>query len=364
MNKNVDLKKLTQEYLKSYYSINSYIGCTINCAYCFLAPIKIVPMRPIKVIDEEELIDNMINDKYFEKDKTVISLNNRTDPFISDEVKSSTFKLLDIMERKEIKNIVTITSKGLLTKDDAVRLDKYKNIKIVIIATYNGIPSKIQPIAQINQENTMKNVSKCKKVYLLHQFRPIIPDINDDEQTIRKVVEFAKKYCDATIFQGVRVNDYIKNRLKKRNYNYKGIVGDSHKQKSKTTDDIFETLKKEDKNYQIFDHTSCALGYMFKMPDYNLHYLKRECSELCKNYNLCHNDNHKVPEELDIVLKKIGVNSDWKIENKILNIDGPLNDEQKSYIKHILNLNVKSKIRENTYSEKIMEEKNEYKNIF
>ena len=36
-------------------------------------------------------------------------------------------------------------------------------------------------------------------------------------------------------------------------------------------------------------------------------------------------------------------------------IDGCLNDEQKSYIKHILNLAVKSKVRENTYSEKIME---------
>ena len=82
----------------------------------FLAPIKIVPMHPIKVIDEEELIRNMINDNYFEKGKTVISLNNRTDPFISQEVKNSTFKLLDIMEELNLKNIVTITSKGLLTE--------------------------------------------------------------------------------------------------------------------------------------------------------------------------------------------------------------------------------------------------------
>lgn len=100
MNTDIDLKMLTKEYLKSYYSINSYIGCTINCGYCFLAPIKIVPMRPIKAIDEEELINNMINDKYFKEHETVLSLNNRTDPFISPEVKASTFKLMDIMEKK------------------------------------------------------------------------------------------------------------------------------------------------------------------------------------------------------------------------------------------------------------------------
>ena len=122
MSEEIDLRKLTREYLKSYYSINSYIGCTINCGYCFLAPIKIVPMRPIKVIEEEELIKEMLNDIYFEKDKTVLSLNNRTDPFISKEVKESTFKLLDIMEKIGLKNIVTITSKGVLTEEDAKRL--------------------------------------------------------------------------------------------------------------------------------------------------------------------------------------------------------------------------------------------------
>lgn len=355
MSKEINLKNLTQEYLKSYYSINSYIGCVINCGYCFLAPIKIVPMKPMKVVNEEELIEIMINDKYFKKDETVISLNNRTDPFITEEVKFSTFKLLDIMDELKLKNIVTITSKGMLTDEDAKRLDKYKNIRIVIIVTYNGIPLKIQPIDQKNQEITMKNVSKCKNVFLLHQFRPIIPGVNDNEKIIRKIFEYSKQYCDATIFQGIRVNEYIKNRLEERNYVYNGSIDDPHKQKSKTTDDIFETLRKENIDYQIFDHTSCALSYLFGTPDYNLHFLKNKCSNLCKNYGLCHEVKIIIPKDLGKILNNIGVNSNWEIKDDILMIDGCLNDEQKSYIKHILHLNVKAKERENTYSEKIME---------
>ena len=145
---------------------------------------------------------------------------------------------------------------------------------------------------------------------------------------------------------------------------YSGTIGDSHKQKSASTDAIFEQLRLEDNNYQIFDHTSCALSSIFKIADYNLHYSKNNCSKSCKNYELCHNSNYKLPVNLKCKLRKIGVNSNWELKDRTLIIDGSLNDEQKSYIKHILNLNVKAKIRENTYSEKIMEGKNEYKNIF
>ena len=61
------LKNLSREYLKSYYSINSYVGCTIDCAYCFLAPIKIIPMRPVKVAEEDKLVEDMINEVYFKE---------------------------------------------------------------------------------------------------------------------------------------------------------------------------------------------------------------------------------------------------------------------------------------------------------
>lgn len=358
-----NLIKLSKEYLKSYFSINSYIGCTINCGYCFLAPIKIVPMRPIKVIDELKLVDDMINDKYFKVNKTVISLNNRTDPFISKEVKCSTFKLLDIMDKKGLKNIVTITTKGLLTKNDSKILDNYENIKIVIIVTYNGIPKEIQPIDSSIQEQTMKNIANCTNVILLHQFRPIMFGINDDEKTIKKILAFSKKYCDATIYQGIRVNNYIKNRLMERNYEYTGKF-DIHKQKSQSVDNIFLNIKKADKSYQIFEHTSCALSYIFQIPDYNIHYEKYDCTKICANYYICQNKDIERNYILELELEKIGIYSPWKLVENLLIIDGSLTDEQKSYIKHILHLQVKANVRENTYSEKLMEGKNENKNIF
>ena len=355
---------LTKEYLKSYLSINSYIGCTINCAYCFLAPIEIVPMRPIKVMDEKKLVANTINDKYFKKDVTVLSLNNRTDPFINNEVAESTYKLLKELDNNKLKNIVTVTTKGLITEEMAKRLSGLRNINLVIIVTFNGINKKLQPISEDCQKMTMKNISRYPNIKLLHQCRPIMKDINDDYETLNRLVEFAHKYCDATIYQGIRVNPAIQDRLEKRNYKYKGKMG-KHKEKDEKVDIIFGKIRKKHKNkYPIFDHTSCCLSFVFKQSDYNMHYKKRSCSKVCPNYILCHTskdcniDKKKISQEL----KKIGVKTSYSINNNNIYINGTLNDEQRSYIKHILKLIPFSNVREITYSEKIMEEKNENKN--
>lgn len=350
----VDLTKLSREYLKSYYSINSYIGCTINCGYCFLAPLEIIPMRPMQTLEERRLIEDMLCDPLFEEGKTVLSLNNRTDPFISSVVKESTFCLMDEMEKRNIHNLVTITTKGLVTCEDAARLASYRHIKPVIIVTYNGIPQNIQPISAKIQEQTMQNVATQTGISLLHQFRPIIPGINDTEETINKVVRFAKRYCQATIYQGLRINANIKKRLEERNYIYHGKF-DSHKQKSLHTDEIFSALREEDPAYPIYEHTSCCLSYIMHTPDYNQHYTTMNCPIGCPSHQLCHSSVSFPELDMGATLQKIGVTSSWHVENDRLYIDGALTDEQKSYIKHILHRKVYAAYRENTYSEKIME---------
>ena len=91
-NKN-DLKKYALEYLKTYLSINSFVGCPIGCTYCFLSPLGISPSEPVRVIGEPELVKDLKSSKYFVPHQTILSLNNRTDPFLPGLVKESTFKI-------------------------------------------------------------------------------------------------------------------------------------------------------------------------------------------------------------------------------------------------------------------------------
>lgn len=134
-------------------------------------------MKPIKVMDEKELVKQTVGNRYFKKDRTVLSLNNRTDPFINAEVSESTYKILKELDDIGLKNIVTVTTKGLITEDMAKKLAKLKNIRLTIIVTFNGINQKIQPISPEIQKTTMVNVSKYKNIKLLQQCRPIIKDI-------------------------------------------------------------------------------------------------------------------------------------------------------------------------------------------
>lgn len=187
-------------------------------------------MKPIKVMDEKELVKQTVGNRYFKKDRTVLSLNNRTDPFINAEVSESTYKILKELDDIGLKNIVTVTTKGLITEDMAKKLAKLKNIRLTIIVTFNGINQKIQPISPEIQKTTMVNVSKYKNIKLLQQCRPIIKDINDNFEILSETVNFASKYCDATIYQGIRVNEAIKERLEEREYYYTGKQ-DKHKVK-------------------------------------------------------------------------------------------------------------------------------------
>ncbi len=349
-----ELHNLSREYLNSYYSMNSYIGCTVNCAYCFLAPIGIVPTVPIKAISEEELVAETLADPLFVRGETVISLNNRTDPFLNDQVKASTFRLLDIMEEKNFTNPVTITSKGMLTKEDAKHLDEYRYIRLIIIVTYNGMPKRMQPIDSTLQEATMRHVAKCKNVGLIHQFRPIISGLNDGEEIIRKVLEYASKFCHATIYQGVRVNKFIRQRLQERDYEYKGELSEK-KIKSHDVDAIFHKIQREKPAYHIFEHTSCCLSYILRQPDYNVCYKDVSCPLTCPNYVCCHKDPPTPPSDLAKRLSQIGISKGWTCKDGRLHVSTPVTDEQRSFVRHIMHLPCDYEQRQILFSEKLME---------
>ena len=66
--------------------------------------------------------------------------------------------------------------------------------------------------------------------------------------------------------------------------------------------------------------------------------------------------NSKIKNEnIKKELEKIGVKEEYELHEEELFIKGSLNDEQRSYIRHVLRLSAKSEKRESTYSERIME---------
>ena len=188
--------------------------------------------------------------------------------------------------------------------------------------------------------------------------RPIIPGINDSIHCLRQTIKDASNYCCASVYQGIRVNDYIRNRLADRGIIYNG-ENDKHKKKSREVDRIIDFLSENEfVDYPIFEHTSCCLSFLQNMADYNLHYRKGKCSTRCPNYALCSQQLFTFPldskEEIQKRLCDIGIEDDFEVRDGMLLITGKVNDEQRSYVRHILGYNLVATERESSFSEKFM----------
>jgi DNA repair photolyase len=351
-----DLKKYALEYLKTYLSINSFVGCPIGCTYCFLSPLGISPLEPVKVIEESKLVRDLKSSKYFVPHQTVLSLNNRTDPFLPGPVKESTFKILELLNNEGFRNPITVTTKLYLSKEDINKLNLLLNLNLFIIVTYNGLPKKIEPINHNLQIKTMKNIYKYgKKIHLFHQFRPIIEDYNDSIDKIKKVLSEVYKCADCTIFAGLRLSEFINERFVEKQINLKMQLSPEHKYiPEQFVGDIMNFCSENFPNYPIFRHTSCALSWISRLPDFNAHWTKNQC-ENCLNKLNCL-INIKIPSETKVLklLKKLNLTNEFKINEGGIEIKRELTQEERSFLRHNLRFPVKSEKLKKTPSEQIM----------
>lgn len=351
------LQKYDVEYLKTYLSLNSVAGCPVGCKYCFLSPLGISPARPTKITEESELVNKLLNSPYFVPGETVLSLNNRTEPFFNEFTRESTFKILDLLNQNGLNNPTTITTKGRLSKEDVSYLDSLDNLNLFLIITYNGLPEEVEPLDHKIQLDTMINLKEnTNKVNIFHQFRPIIIRYNDSHKKIQEVLSVAQNYCDCSIFAGLRLNESIRERMEKEGLDIKMDLSPEHKYLSPTfVDQIMEISSEEYPDYPIFRHTSCALSWRLSIPDFNAHWSKGQCYSNCYNYRRCNEGKRKPDEErVKGLFEKLNLKNGFEMKKDLLFIEGEISQEDRSFLRHNLKYPVKSESLKKTLSEEVM----------
>lgn len=326
-------------YLKSSISISAYTGCLIGCKYCILSTCR-ENNKIWKVIDENELINNLISYKYFVKDFTPITINNTSDPFLNNILKESTFKLLSLIEGKGWKNPLILITKGYLTDKDIEILSKF-NLNIYVFYTLSGLSETMENRNLHTQIDTIKKLSNCKNIKLIHYWRPVIEGINSDDKTIESVSKLATKYFKASIVSGIRINSHIKDMFEKENIPMLISPDAEHKVISNDTfDKIYNQCKQINSDYSIFKKTSCCISYFENDIDYNGYALsKKICSQKCPNYNICSKAIYPSTSKINNVLHNFKINSKYSIEKDVLHIQTTLSQEDCSALRH--NLKVK-----------------------
>lgn len=315
------------EHLKSGISISTHLGCGLKCSYCVLATLEGFNEGAILQIKPKKLVDELLNNKYYEKNKTPIMINNRTDPFIK-EVIPYTLEILDLLIEKDIKSPILIISKFA----PPVELKKYFDyLDICFFYSYSGIDS------DFNYKKVFDDLKEINKIVpkesRYHYFRPIIPGVNDNLEFMKKIINiFVENNFESSVIAGFRVTNLNKHLIKEKSIDLEKIDY-SHKL---VNNNIYEINKWFfNSNYYIFRHTSCALAYHTKSFN-KLNYYKKEghCFSSCPNNSICSKKKININEIFKELKKRFKDKYDLDYDNDSIIIKSECSQELVAYIKN------------------------------
>ena len=331
----------------SWLAVNSIVGCTNGCKYCFLQATNDNLARPRVKATAKDAIKCLFMSKFYDP-KIPICLLPNTDPFLNSTNISYTKECLSLLEQHHVSNPVVLITKCLIPEDFVnylSELDK-KGLKIIIYLSLSGLGKEYEPNINVTDiELNFRNL-RTRGIRVIHYYRPFIPE-NSSSDSIKKVLDFVNDYTDVSLICGLKVREDFIDNLK---------FWDVTTTKRKACLDSLSVWPKSAYDYFFQDYTHpqnvfqinvCALAQVLKQP----------CTQFygtleCKKYNHCseeqrsrcalakQNMNKNIGKELFKLLNKLGkFNDKIVIEQKdseiiLKNVD--LTVGELSYLTYLL----------------------------
>lgn len=333
-------------YRKSGLSLNHIIGCSLDCAYCVRHFFDNFDMKiPEMICTDDEALAALLNDKFFIQHVTPLQLFNRaTDPFLSG-VKPHTHYLLRELDRHGLTNIILVITRAKVTEEDMEALERLKSIKVSLFFTYSGITdSRIEPIAP--SEITVRSIDIAsrfrKRTKVILYWRPIVPGWNDDDATMRRVLEIGS-LVDAIVFTGYyhrpENTHYLKQlgvQIPYEEFHRRKVLPLELDQK------VVRLYLESGIKTPLFRKTSCGATCAHELPDYNGHWGVREICDICplEQQQRCA-AAHETPSILKFegLLKQYGYGTDYLIEDGHIWTEG-LGEERRYHLQHTLGFQI------------------------
>ena len=197
--------------LKSWLNLEPTSGCPYSCAYCFRNSDGDFALKePIPLVSIEGLISDLLKHPLFVPDKTHLSISGTKGDAFLPQNKESTFQILKLLDDTGLKNLVTIVTKGLITKSDATRLKLFKKITPIVFVTYSEMPKTVESVPNEQRINSLENLHS-EGIKTILYWRPIIDGYNNNESAIKKVLSIGEEFVDAFVISGLRMTKEIKN---------------------------------------------------------------------------------------------------------------------------------------------------------
>ena len=286
------------QYLKSALSVNTHYGCDLDCVYCILSAHGF-PGEPLRMVEPEDAVTLLYNSGYPLKMGMPIAVNNKSEP-LHPLVKKDTFRILELLAKKKIKNPVQIISKLGYDDEDLEFLEKL-SMNLYHFTSYAGLPSAVEPVNDKKRLDTIKTLKENTSIKVIHYWRPIIEGVNDRIDDMVNILDFVAHNCDATLVSGIKLPKTVIQNLKECvgidiEYDYLST------EIKRLNPDVFRALAKisheKYPDFPLFRHTSCVFSFFESYPDYWCNYTfgDSNCNPYCPKFKECTGNHFPSPE--------------------------------------------------------------------
>lgn len=195
------------------YSLNPYFGCGHGCIYCYARSVfrnRQVALNWGKFVKAKRNVPEVLARELERKPKGVIGLSTVTDPYQPLESKLQlTRKCLEVLSDHDFPVSIQTKSDLILRDADLIKPEKF-DVCVTITTMNRDLAGKIEPKspspdarAQVLEEFASRGVETW--VFL----GPIMPEINDSEESIQQVIEVAKRTRSKLMYDKLNLRRWV-----------------------------------------------------------------------------------------------------------------------------------------------------------
>lgn len=285
---------------ESWISLDPILGCPASCVYCYLGPKGLNKRAPMAPEYSPELIYQKLNEyRLFKKSEFTgipsyttfpICIGNHTDMCLTPKNREYLVSLLYEHKRVMPDVPLCVVTKAKLSKTFLECVSQI-GINIIFFISLSFLPAEVEkgaPSSESRLEN-FERIAQFANLKAIHFWRPIISLNVQDQGVARQHIQSLKKVgATASVITGLKYGESLANMFNwdvhHPLHNYFG----THVGQGRLKDEIFEPeiqkviLKVADElSYPVYLHTSCAVSYLLKQPDYNATFRRLHLEEKC-----------------------------------------------------------------------------------
>ncbi len=199
------------------YSLNPYTGCEHGCVYCYSPSVlgnREFALKWGSFVKAKRNLPEVLGRELNRKPRGVVGVSTVTDPYQPAEAKLElTRQCLELLSRRDFPVSIQTKSSLVLRDADLIKQGSF-DVGVTITTMDRELAEKIEPRASPPdaRASALEGLSS-RGVETWVFLGPLIPEVNDGKESIRRVVEVAKRTGSKLIYDKLNLKRWVPERL-------------------------------------------------------------------------------------------------------------------------------------------------------